>query len=115
MQLHQFQISELFPIEFTPDVKRALLLLHGWTIFCKARDGANRFDYYCACPCDGSEFDSPKKAQAHFGWSWKILLDDIEFFSNHATCQKACLKGDLKAIYFIASIQSIEEMHVEMA
>ena len=36
-------------------------------------------------------------------------------FDYHATCQKACLKGDLKAIYFIASIQSIEEMHVGMA
>ena len=82
MQLHQFQISEFSPIEFTPDAKRALLLLHGWTIFCKTRDGGKRFDYYHVCPCDGSEFDSLKKAQAHLCWSWKILLDDIDVHSR---------------------------------
>ena len=54
-------VNSSFPIEFTPDVKRALLLLHGWTIFSKARDGGKRFDYYYVCPaCDDFEFDSIK-------------------------------------------------------
>ena len=63
MHPHHFQISEIFsPIVLTPDMQRALLLLNGWTIFCKSRDGGSRFDCFCVCPCAGREFNSLKKS-----------------------------------------------------